>query len=75
LGAVSPAKIFGQDEICNGDHVVLPSGRRGVVVEPPVGQVIPLDALVRLNDPALGELAVRWVRADLLKVFGDKARG
>jgi hypothetical protein len=49
-----------------GDSVTLPSGKTGIVLEAPGNRTMPLDALVRLNDPAPGELAVRWVRADLL---------
>jgi hypothetical protein len=49
-----------------GDSVTLPSGKTGIVLEAPGNRTMPLDALVKLNDPEPGELAVRWVRASCL---------
>jgi|LakMenEpi03Aug12_release.lakeMendotaPanAssembly.Ray.scaffolds.fasta_scaffold3427054_1 hypothetical protein len=60
--------------ICKGDHVVLPSKRSGVVVEPAGNRVMPLHALVRLDKPE-GKLACIWVAPALLTLCGGKTRG
>lgn len=50
-----------------GDHVSLPSGRRGVVVEAAGNRVIPCDVLVQLDKPE-GTLSCLWANVDLVKV-------
>ncbi len=62
------------DLIGLGGYVVLPSGRRGVVVEPVGNRVIPCNALVRLDKPE-GKLTCIWVAPALLTLCGGKTRG
>jgi|688.fasta_scaffold1903054_1 hypothetical protein len=50
-----------------GDHVVLPSGRRGVVVQPAGNSVIPSSVLIELDQPE-GGLTCLWANVDLVKV-------
>jgi hypothetical protein len=59
------------DLIGLGGYVVLPSGRRGVVVEPVGNRVMPLHALVRLDKPE-GGLRCIWVAPALLTLCGGK---
>jgi hypothetical protein len=54
-----------------GDHVVLPSGRRGVVVQPAGGPVIPTSALIKLDQPE-GKLTHLWAAPGLLTLYEGK---
>jgi hypothetical protein len=62
---VAPAKVLGSMNISVGDHVVLPSGRSGVVVEGVGNRVIPCDVLVQLDVPE-GKLTHLWAAPALL---------
>jgi hypothetical protein len=57
--------------ICKGDHVVLPSGRSGVVVEPAGGPVIPSSVLIQLDQPE-GKLTHLWAAPGLLTLYEGK---
>ena len=57
--------------ICKGDHVVLPSGRSGVMVEGEGNRVMPLNALVQLDKPE-GKLTHIWVAPALLAIVEGK---
>jgi hypothetical protein len=50
-----------------GDHVSLPSGRRGVVVEPAGNPVIPSSVLVQLDKPE-GGLRCLWANESLVNL-------
>lgn len=66
-GTVAPAKVLVSMNISVGNHVVLPSGRSGVVVEPAGNPVIPCDVLIQLDQPE-GGLRCLWANVDLVKV-------
>jgi hypothetical protein len=72
LGHCGSGKVFWSEmNISVGDHVSLPSGRRGVVVEPAGNRVMPLNALVQLDKPE-GKLTHIWVAPTLLAIVEGK---